>query len=264
MPTAVYFPRTGKAVIGEDALKKLAEDPLNVVYDVKRIVGRKCEDAHIAEFARKHEFALRCTEAQGLMLHVPNLGEGENAWIRAEQALAVVLAQLVEAASGELQVPYLRDVVVSIPALFHNGQRKAIRSACALAGLRVRQLVVEPTAAALAYSYYSSTPSDNFKLFLTLDMGGGTIDCSVLRCTGVDCQALDVRGNSSLGGIGIDFEAVVRKFEEQHGWSADAFSPQVRAKFEKHIPTCRCLSTRRSARPRRRFTRSASRPATSG
>ena len=150
--------KSSKVIIGEDALKKLAIDPFNVIYDVKRIVGRKCNDPEIKSFKYRHEFNVTCNDRDdNPSIFVPNLGiNGE--YIAPEQVLAVILAHLVEIASKEFGVPYIRDVVVSIPALFHNGQRKAIHSACSLAGLNVAQLTVEPTAAALAYSYYSSTP----------------------------------------------------------------------------------------------------------
>jgi len=236
IPTAVYFPPTQKStkvMIGEDALKKLATDPLNVIYDVKRIVGRKCNDPEIISFQDRHEFNVTCNDRDdNPKLFIPNLNE----YIAPEQVLAVILAHLVEIASKEFGVPYIQDVVVSIPALFHNGQRKAIHSACSLAGLNVKQLTVEPTAAALAYSYYSSTPSDNFKLFLTFDMGGGTIDCSVLRCTGVDCQVLGVKGNSSLGGIDFDYiirDIMITKYEKQHNWENIRASNKLMAKFLK-------------------------------
>eukprot|EP01084_Bolivina_argentea_P086630 156574_1 len=233
IPTAVYYNplEVGGVMIGEDALKKLASDPLNVIYDIKRIVGRNCDDAEIGLFNEKHLFAVSCDDGL-LRIFVANLGD----YIYPEQALAVILGHLVEVASFEFGVPYIGDVVVSIPALFHNGQRKAIRAASELVGLRVRKLVVEPTAAALAYSYYSSTPKDNFKLFLAFDFGGGTLDCSVMRCTGVDCQVLGVKGNSSLGGI--DFDGVIRdimidKYETQHSWHNVRQSDALNAKFLK-------------------------------
>ena len=239
IPTAVYFPpnhKTTQVIIGEDALKKLASDPFNVIYDVKRIVGRKCDDPEIKSFQARHEFNVTCYNDDVPKIFIPNLGNNGGEFIVPEQVLAVILGHLVEIASKEFGVPYIGDVVISIPALFHNGQRKAIHSAGSLAGLNVKQLTVEPTAAALAYSYYSSTPSDNFKLFLTFDMGGGTIDCSVLRCTGVDCQVLGVKGNSSLGGIDFDYiirDIMILKYEKQHKWNNIKSSSKLMAKFLK-------------------------------
>eukprot|EP01084_Bolivina_argentea_P281501 481640_1 len=238
IPTAIYFPQNSnkKVIIGEDALKKLAIDPKNVIYDIKRIVGRHCNDPEINSFKEKHSFNITCnsdsSNSETPKIFIPNLNE----FIVPEQALAVILAHLVEIASIEFGVPYICDIVVSIPALFHNGQRKAIHSSCELVGLNVQRLVVEPTAAALAYSYYSSTPKDNFKLFLTFDFGGGTIDCSVLRCTGVDCQVIGVRGNSSLGGIDFDLiirDIMIKKYSLQHSWNNIIHSDKLYAKFLK-------------------------------
>eukprot|EP01084_Bolivina_argentea_P316463 548576_1 len=99
--------------------------------------------------------------------------------------------------------------VVSIPAFFHNGQRRAIQSAAKLANIEVKELVVEPTAGAMAHKYYSSVAEDDLKLFQVFDYGGGTLDCSVMRCTGLECEVLGVAGNSTLGGI--DYDRVIRE-----------------------------------------------------
>ncbi len=146
IPTAVYFPPNSsnntQVIIGEDALKKLAIDPANVIYDIKRIVGRHCSEPEINSFKQKHLFNVSCT-GETPKIFIPNLNE----YIVSEQALSVILGHLVSIASYEFGVPYINNIVVSIPALFHNGQRKAIYSSCKLVGLTVQQLVVEPTAA---------------------------------------------------------------------------------------------------------------------
>ena len=104
-------------------------------------------------------------------------------------------------------IPSLKDVVVSIPAIFHDAQRKAVHTACKIAVLNVKLLMVEPSAASIAHIYYES--AENYELefskyFMTLDIGGGTTDVSILRCTGLHCEVLGVAGNSSLGGIDFD------------------------------------------------------------
>ncbi|ETN97749.1 70 kDa heat shock protein, partial [Reticulomyxa filosa] len=205
LPTAIYFSKKTDApiIFGEDALKMLPMDPQNVIYDVKRLLGRRMDDLEMVQFQDAHMFKVIGDTYPRIW--VPN----HKMWISPEQVLAVVLVHLMQMASLHFQAPYIRDVVVSIPAYFHNAQRKSVRSACHLAGLNLLKLVVEPTAAALAHSYYSATPDDNYKQFLTFDCGGGTTDCRT-------------EGNSSLGGI--DFDGVIQellfeKFRDEHGWT---------------------------------------------
>merc|ERR1712176_793525 len=124
--------------------------------------------------------------------------------------MAVILYKLVQAASAEFGVPFIKDVVVSIPAIFHDAQRKAVHTACQIAGLDAKLLVVEPSVASAAYIYYAPQTEklkNMTKFFMTLDVGGGTTDVSILRCTGLHCEVLGVAGNSSLGGI--DFDNVI-------------------------------------------------------
>ncbi|ETO11896.1 hypothetical protein RFI_25480, partial [Reticulomyxa filosa] len=292
LPTAIYFSKKTDApiIFGEDALKMLPMDPQNVIYDVKRLLGRRMYDLEVAQFQDTHMFKVMGDTYPRIW--VPN----RKMWISPEQALAIVLVHLIQmASSSHFQAPYIRDVLVSIPAYFHNAQRKSVRSACQLAGilnfihiilyictymciynkimtykgLNLLKLVVEPTAAALAYSYYSATPKDNYKQFLTFDCGGGTTDCSILACTGMECRyvfvyiniyaymyicttqwhdekkalsfianrVLGTEGNSSLGGI--DFDDVIReilfkKFKDKHGrTAANAINAQIRRKSEK-------------------------------
>eukprot|EP01084_Bolivina_argentea_P304004 524969_1 len=134
---------------------------------------------------------------------------------------------MVESASiqwfgNEYEPHYIRDVVVSVPALFHNGQRKAIRSSCHLAGLNPIKLVIEPSAASLAHSYYNKIPTNKLKLFLAFDFGGGTLDCSIMRCSGVQCDVLSVHGNNKLGGVDFDHvirDIIIEQLKVQHGWT---------------------------------------------
>ena len=187
-----------------------------MIYDIKRIAGRAIDDPEFKQFNDTHLFKI---EDNNQYIWIPNLGET----VLFEQILSLILSHLVDICSTELNIPYLdlNEVVVSIPALFHNGQRKAIRSSCHLANLNPSLLVIEPTAASLAHSYSNVIPSKELKFFITFDFGGGTLDCSVMRCTGLECEVLSVTGNSSLGGINFDNiikDIIIDKFRIEHSW----------------------------------------------
>ena len=167
IPSAIYFPENNKPVIfGKNALKYLKTDPSNVIYDIKRIIGRKNTDKEVIQFRRKHLFNLTTNDTYPKIM-VPNYGI-----ITCEQALSVLLTNMVSIASAQLNVPYLKNVVISVPALFNNRQRKSIIIASKLSQLNVVKLVVEPTAAALAYIYrYPGNVNElNTKLFLTFGL----------------------------------------------------------------------------------------------
>ena len=234
IPSAIYFPKNSSSIkIGNDALK-MAEtnnDRENLFYDLKRIIGRPSADPAMNEFVANHQFSVDLTE-RFPRIWIPNKNEFENA----ETILSAILYHLCARASHQFGVPNLKDVVISIPAIFHDSQRKAVYAAAGIAGLDVKQLVVEPSAAAMAYIYQqpSSATKEFSKYFMTLDVGGGTTDCSVLRCTGLYCevivvclisiyykftfvgtvQVLGVAGNASLGGI--DFDSVIVDLMMKH------------------------------------------------
>eukprot|EP01084_Bolivina_argentea_P279603 478025_1 len=210
IPTAIYFPKNKKQILfGKDALDMLPYDPENVIYDIKRIIGRQFADKEVTNFMNKHLFKIVADEeSEGkFKIVIPNR---QNMKISPEQALASVVIHLVEIANKRLGRKYddSINVVISIPAIFNNAQRKAVKSVANIAKVNAKLLVVEPSAAAIAHIYYTSAPSDDWKLFVIFDWGGGTLDCSVLQCHGMTCDVKGTAGNSSLGGI--DFDRVIR------------------------------------------------------
>ena len=207
IPSSIYFGADRKIYIGNHARSQAYEhnDYKNLIYDIKRIIGRSSQDPALKEFNNTHQFDLHST-GKYPTISIPNW----SMTITPEQSMAAILYRLVQTASSEFGVPFIKDVVVSIPAIFHDAQRKAVHTACQIAGLDAKLLVVEPSAASAAYIYYAPRTEQIkrvTKFFMTLDVGGGTTDVSILRCTGLHCEVLGVAGNSSLGGI--DFDAVV-------------------------------------------------------
>eukprot|EP01083_Nonionella_stella_P094265 264411_1 len=219
IPTAVYFPpkKKDKLLFGYEARHKLATDPENVIFDIKRIIGRKFNDPEVALFANNHQFKIT-TEHDSIQIIIPN----RNIMISPEQALGVILKHLVQMAVKEVNIvtDEAINVVISIPAFFHNGQRRAVISAARLAHLDAKILIIEPTAAAIAHMQRSTLPKDDYKLFLVFDYGGGTLDCSVMRCAGLECNVLAVAGNSTLGGIDFDYvikDIIETKMKDTYG-----------------------------------------------
>eukprot|EP01084_Bolivina_argentea_P250488 419684_1 len=225
IPTAVYFPQSkkDKLLFGYDARHKLSSDNENVIFDIKRIIGRQWNDPEVQQFANSHPFKITTEDEKNIRILIPN----RNTMISPEQALAVILRHLISVTLKEVNIvtDNAINVVISIPAFFYNGQRRAIQSAAKLANLDAKVLVVEPTAAAIAHIYYSSVPADNAKLFLVFDYGGGTLDCSIMRCIGLECDVLAVSGNSTLGGIDYDHvikDIIIQKLVNTYNIKSDS------------------------------------------
>jgi len=216
IPSSVYFDGTQQQIYIGHRAKEMAvandNDFDNYIYDIKRIIGRPSDDPSLIVFNATHTFELDLESAQYPSIKISNWNaSGDAMKVTPDQIQAILLRELVRVASNEFGVPSLKDVVVSIPAIFHDAQRKAVHTACSIAGLNAKLLMVEPSAASIAHIYYTKQQSEKLhdfsKYFMTLDIGGGTTDVSMLRCTGLHCEVLGVAGNSSLGGI--DFDAVV-------------------------------------------------------
>eukprot|EP01084_Bolivina_argentea_P104735 187525_1 len=194
----------------------LETDAENVIYDMKRIIGRNATQDYqeFQEFNNTHFFHINDDINS---IFIPN-------WERSvsfEQIVAIIFGYLVESASDEWlkQQPYLDNkfndfskVLVSIPTSFHTGQRNAIRNACILAGLNPVRLEAEPLLAAIAFTHnvsHSDTIENDLKSFLVFDFGGGTLDCAIIRCNRkVQCTVVSVHGDNHLGGI--DFDEVIQ------------------------------------------------------
>eukprot|EP01084_Bolivina_argentea_P077841 141252_1 len=219
--------------------------PENVIYDVKRIIGRRASDniTIIKEFNDTHSFIVDVDTDNKLIIKIPKyIYNDKNQHIDTqykkyypEETLSPILTHLVHIASKKFDVPYITDIVISVPAYFNNNQRKAIKNACKIAGLNPVQLVIEPTAAALSHAYYNLLPEDAFDLFMVFDYGGGTLDCSILQCYDAEtCEVYFVGGDSLLGGIDYDHVIVnimKKKFKKEYGWKTKQFTPKKDAEF---------------------------------
>ena len=214
LPSVVHYSAPGATpLVGADAASKLAQDPLNTIASVKRLMGRSHADV---VRAGRPPYAL--VEQPGMV------GVQTAAGLRSPiEVSADILGSLRARAEGSLGGE-LTGVVITVPAYFDDAQRQATKDAARLAGLQVLRLLNEPTAAAIAYGLDKGAQGT----FLVYDLGGGTFDVSVLQLSQGVFEVRSTGGDSALGGD--DFDRVVALWlADQQGlaWaSLDAVTQQ--------------------------------------
>ena len=207
-PSVVSF--TPAVLVGAPAVRAASANAENTFFSVKRLLGRSFADEGVQEELSHLPFQARAGAGGGVLLHCPALSRG----LAPEAVSALVLRQLASFAAPQ-EAP-LR-AVLAVPARFDDAQRQATLTAAAAAGLDVLRLLNEPTAAALAYGFgcpagggQAASPGEEVReeeLVLVFDLGGGTLDVSLLDVSCGVFQVLASSGDARLGGN--DFDAVV-------------------------------------------------------
>ncbi|MDA0866955.1 MAG: Hsp70 family protein, partial [Cyanobacteria bacterium] len=203
-PSVVAFSKDGERLVGQMARRQAVLNPQNTFYGVKRFLGRKYGE--LSPDSKRVPYTIRRNEAGDVRIKCPRL-EREFA---AEEVSAMVLRKLADEASRYLGQP-VTGAVITVPAYFNDAQRQATRNAGRIAGLEVKRILNEPTAAALAYGLdqqYNQT-------VLVFDLGGGTFDVSVLEVGDGVFEVKATAGDTQLGGSNFDTKIV--------DWLADQF-----------------------------------------
>ena len=210
-PSYVAF-NENERLIGDGAKNQAAMNPKNTVYDAKRLIGRDFNDP------------VTQTEIQNLSYDVVNKSEkpfisvnylNEQKVFSPEEISAMILGKMRDVAAGYLGEE-VKDVVITVPAYFNDGQRQATKDAGAIAGLNVLRIINEPTAAAIAYGLNNKGKEQNVLIF---DLGGGTFDVSLLN---IDDGIFEVRataGDTHLGGEDFDnllMQHFMTEFKRKH------------------------------------------------
>ena len=253
MPSWVSFTAEGK-LVGTAAKSQVASNPTNTVYDVKRIIGRSFSDPVTAEEAKQFPFSVVEGAAHGEPKIVVDW-RGEKKELRPEEISAMVLAELKLAAERHLGKP-VNSAVITVPAHFNNQQRQATKDAGRIAGLNVKRIINEPTAAALSYGLHSKKEdkeADGKTNVVIFDLGGGTFDVSVLAMDSGVFEVKATGGDTHLGGE--DFDNSVMKWCLEQVKSKDASahkkleaSPRAQARLRRAVENAkRVLSSGMSA-----------------
>ena len=233
LPSVVNYQASGLTV-GYDARQNAAQDPVNTISSVKRMMGRSLADIearypHLPYQLQASENGLPMIQTPGGLLNP----------IRVSADILKALAErATEALAGELD-----GVVITVPAYFDDAQRQGTKDAARLAGLHVLRLLNEPTAAAIAYGLDSGQEG----VIAVYDLGGGTFDISVLRLSRGVFEVLATGGDSALGGD--DFDHLLADYlREQAGLSDRSDNRLQRELLDAAIAAKIALSDAETAR----------------
>ena len=215
-PSWVSF-QPDNVFVGEAARSKASRTPRSTVYDAKRMIGRKVTDSHVQQSLKLWPF--RVTEYRGNC--AIELVHSRSQVLTPEEISAYVLAKMKHTAEDYLGFPIHR-AVVTVPAYFNDAQRQATIDAASIAGLFVERIINEPTAAALAYGLEKSTGNKAPQTLLVYDLGGGTLDVTIMVTEGNVFEVKSTSGDTHLGGQDFDNNLVLYflpMVEEQCGES---------------------------------------------
>merc|ERR1712125_215767 len=172
-PSYVAFTEQER-MIGDAAKNQTARNPKNTVFDAKRLIGRKFADKTVQEDMKLWPFEIVSGPQDKPLIKVKCMGEEKK--FQAEEISSMVLVKMKEIAETYLGKK-VKDAVVTVPAYFNDSQRQATKDAGTIAGLNVKRIINEPTAAAIAYGLNKNRKDGSIIVY---DLGGGTFDVSVL------------------------------------------------------------------------------------
>ncbi|MDP2668320.1 MAG: molecular chaperone DnaK [bacterium] len=196
-PSIVAFSKAGERLVGLLAKRQAVTNPKNTIYSVKRLIGRKFNDAEVKRDKALLPYEIKESANGGVEVKI------NEKWYRPEEISAMILSKLKADAESKLGEK-IEEAIITVPAYFDDSQRQATKAAGEIAGFKVRRIINEPTAAALAYGL---NKKKNEKI-VVYDFGGGTFDVTVLEI-GMegDEQSVEVKatgGDTHLGGDDLD------------------------------------------------------------
>ncbi len=208
-PSMIAFTKDGERLVGQPAKRQAVTNPDNTLYAVKRLIGRRFDDAEVQKMAKNAPFKIV-------------RGDNGDAWVEIDgekmspsQISAMVLKKMKETAESYLGEA-VTQAVITVPAYFNDSQRQATKDAGKIAGLEVLRIINEPTAAALAYGL-DKKKSGTIAVY---DLGGGTFDISILEIGDGVFEVKSTNGDTFLGGEDFDARVIdylADEFKKEQG-----------------------------------------------
>ena len=218
-PSIVAISKTGERLVGLLAKRQAVTNPKNTVFGIKRFIGHTFSDSAVQKDKATVPYEVGQAPNGGVLVKMndPSTGSGQVRDYRPEEISAMILSKIKADAEARLGEK-VTEAIITVPAYFNDSQRQATKDAGQIAGLEVKRIINEPTAAALAYGF-NKKKNEKIAVF---DFGGGTFDVSILEVADVDGQqSIEVRstdGDSHLGGKDIDQKVL--------NWIADEFKKE--------------------------------------
>lgn len=200
-PSYVAF-TDSERLIGDAAKNQTAKNPINTVFDAKRLIGRKFNDPIVQKDCKLWPFKVESGPDDKPVIVVKYKGETKK--FHAEEISSMVLTKMRETAEAFLGES-CKNAVITVPAYFSDNQRQATKDAGAIAGLNVLRIINEPTAAAIAYGLDKKGGEKHVLIF---DLGGGTFDVSLLTIDDGVFEVKATAGDTHLGGEDFDNKLV--------------------------------------------------------
>merc|ERR1712000_344879 len=198
-PSYVAF-TDSERLIGDAAKNQVALNPLNTVFDAKRLIGRKFTDSAVQSDMKHWPVKVIAGAGDKPLIQVNYKGEEKK--FQPEEISSMVLIKMKEIAEAYLGKE-VKKAVVTVPAYFNDSQRQATKDAGTISGLEVQRIINEPTAAAIAYGL-DSKGEDGEHNVLIFDLGGGTFDVTLLTIDGGIFEVKSTAGDTHLGGEDFD------------------------------------------------------------
>ncbi len=207
-PSVIAISKTGDRLVGQVAKRQAVTNAENTVFSVKRLMGRRYTDPSVQRDIKLLPYAVK-QDGEGVKV---TMGGKDST---PQEISAMVLAKLKADAEAKLGEP-VTEAVITVPAYFDDAQRQATKDAGKIAGLEVKRIINEPTAAALAYGFDKKADEK----IAVYDLGGGTFDISILEVGNDTVEVKSTNGDTHLGGDDFDqmiINWLIAEFKKQEG-----------------------------------------------
>jgi molecular chaperone DnaK len=214
-PSIVAYQADGEVLVGASAKRQAVTNPKNTLYAVKRLIGRKFTEKEVQKDISLMPYKIVAADNGDAWV------EAQGKAISAQQVSADILRKMKKTAEDYLGEP-VTEAVITVPAYFNDAQRQATKDAGRIAGLEVKRIINEPTAAALAFGMDKMEKGD--RKIAVYDLGGGTFDVSIIEIADVDgekqFEVLSTNGDTFLGGEDFDqriIDFIITEFKKEQG-----------------------------------------------